>query len=76
MKVSQFIRLLQAKLVQHGDREVEITWEGTSDTIRPDAVYLDKRGVLTIDAEDNSVKRSSAVDPQETWVDAIGEPPK
>lgn len=73
MKTSQFIRLLQEKLAQHGDREVEITWEGTSDSIRPDAVYLDKRGVLTIDAEDNSVKQAIAVDPQETWVDVDGD---
>lgn len=73
MKVSQFIRLLQDKLRQHGDREVEITWEGTADTVHPDAVYLDKSGVLTIDAEGNGAKPSSAVDIHETWVDIDGD---
>jgi len=65
MKLSKLISALQRRLEEHGDVEVEVTWEGGTKTIENASIYKSKCGSLYIDADDNYFKSCFAVDPNE-----------
>lgn len=68
MLVSELIAVLQDRLTKHGDREVMATWEGITEVILPESIYLSKAGELHIDAEGHALqmyKEEFAVDPRE-----------
>jgi hypothetical protein len=67
MKISELIAVLQQKLTEHGDREVQTTWEGTTEEIERRNVWLSKAGPLYIDANclGEFYKERFAADPKE-----------
>ena len=65
MKVSELVGILLSKLRQYGDREVEITWEGTWNTLDRRDIYLSKDGILLLDADNCSYKKDYAANPME-----------
>lgn len=70
MKISELIAVLDARMKTHGDRQVQITWEGSVSDMRPDNIYIGRAHigdplVLIIDAENNYYKPRFALDPNE-----------
>lgn len=68
MKIAELISILENKLKQHGNIEVEVTWESlwwVSMSINHDNIYKGKNGSLLIDADDNSYKLRYAENPFE-----------
>ena len=66
MTISELMAALERRLQKHGDIKVKITWEGITQNIEQDNIYLSKDGSLFIDADHNSYKNDFAVDPSET----------
>lgn len=65
MKISELIKVLENKIQKHGDRDVEVTWESTTQSIDLNSIYLSKAGPLYIDADANFYKKDFAVDSKE-----------
>lgn len=65
MKISELVATLNARMAKHGDLEVDVTWESVTRGVWQDNVYLSKKGVLLIDADENFYKNDFAVDPTE-----------
>ena len=65
MSISELITCLNDRLIKHGDRDVEVTWEGIQRELDSSCIYLTKTGELYIDADNNNYKMGYAVDPTE-----------